>query len=442
VSGVLVRTLEFMGLWRELSRPPPVLRRRQEARLRATVRAAHADVPFWRARLDAAGVRPEEVRTLDELRRLPVLGKEELRAAGEEAITSRAVPREGLRRSHTSGSTGQPLAIRMTAAEWRRHRLFELRALLRAGLRPRDRLVILGPVQPIERGLLQRLGLFRADRLSVLLPVEEQARRLQELDPTILWTYTSVFRALLAHLDGRLERVCRPRLLINSAEVIDPGLALVAPGHRLPYRNFYGAVEVGRIAWSCPGGEGLHVNVDQVVLELLPPEAGPLADDPALGEVVVTTLGRSTVPLIRYRLGDLCRRLDGPCPCGCTFPRITAPIGRAVDLIRLPSGALRSPFGLHASLRQVTAFAAFRVVQRALDHISIEYVARRPLEAAELARLEERLAAYLREPVRIEFVAVPEIARRNGKLREFESLMASGDGGSRTALTPEARHLA
>ena len=280
--------------------------------------------PFYRNLWADAGVRSGQLRTLDDLRRWPVVTKQQLKQAGDRCLSGGQRSAEDVS-FRSSGSTGNVFETWVSRSERRTRLLIEFRTLMAMGFRPRDRLAVLGPIRARSPRLHERLGLYRTEVLTVDLSAGEQVAALRRFDPTILWAYPDTLQSLLAQLDGPLHEVTRPRLLITSSAVLPAGL-----GTRLradlgcEFFSSYACSEVGRLAAECPAHRGLHVNADHVIVEF---EEQDWLRDAGLGVVTVTALNAFRMPLIRYRLGDFSRPLTGRCPCGCEFPRIEAPLG-------------------------------------------------------------------------------------------------------------------
>ncbi|MGB5296423.1 MAG: hypothetical protein WBP34_15895, partial [Thermoanaerobaculia bacterium] len=308
-----------------------------DRRLRALVRHCYDRVPYYRLLLDEAGVDPDQIRSVADLERIPVSTKQDLRRASEASLLSRDVDLDQCGHEFTSGSTGEPFKVYLSEDEVRRRRMVQLRSVLAVGMKPWDRLAVLGPVRWRRPGLLHRLGIFQRVNIPPLISIEEQIDRIRAFRPSILWAYPGALHALLDRISGRLEEVCQPRMLITSAETPDRLLQLAGEELPSPLFNFYGSIEAGRIAWECPAHEGLHVNVDQAWLEIRPVQEA--TSEPGLGEVIVTALNSRTMPFLRYRLGDLTRWLGQRCSCGLALPLIEAPRGRLYSPIQLPSGA-------------------------------------------------------------------------------------------------------
>jgi phenylacetate-CoA ligase len=386
-------------------------------RLRRLVEYAWANVPYYRALWERAGFEPRDLRSVADLRRLPITTRDELRAAGPDGV-GRGVDLAACRAARTSGSTGKPWTVYRTHGEHRLRRALEFRSMRCAGVEPRDVMASLGPLRDVPRSPLRWAGLYRTLQVSPLAAVGEQIRRLREIRPSVLWVYPSALRALLGD-GGTLASVIEPRMVITSAEPLDDLLRRRAGADdgRFVTRNFYGSVEIGRIAWQCAVGDGLHVNADSVILELEDDR-----DVPGAGKsVVATNLLSHAMPFIRYRLGDLCEPLEGDCPCGAPLPRIKAPVGRDWDVIRLPSGRLLSPWGFNVYVRALDGLLQFRFVQTSLDRLRVLLRFSTPPAAGTLAAFREQLLRHVGEPMRIDLELVDAFEEGALKFRSFLS---------------------
>jgi phenylacetate-CoA ligase len=370
----------------------------QLRKLQRLVRHAYEHVPHYRSRMQRAGILPEDIATLEDLRQLPVTTKEDLRQAG---ITALSIDAGDLLTLDTSGYSGKPFTVRLTPHEYRRRRLREFRALLRAGVRPLDRMVVLGEERQRPRRLHRKLGFYRLEVISGTFPVEEQTRLLREAEPTVLWAYPTMLRSVLLRQDNRLSRVARPRMLITSAEVFDPVLRdQITNDRAMEMFTFYAAMEVGRIAAECRAHGGLHIEADAVLVELLN------GDRPAapgeLGRVVVTSLDQYAMPFIRYELGDLCAARETACPCGWPTPLLNAPMGRNSDMLTLPDGSRLSGMRLGLVLRAEADLRQFRFVQECVERLEAQLVFPSPPAQERLEALRERLEAAVGGQLRVD----------------------------------------
>jgi phenylacetate-CoA ligase len=401
-------------------------------KLKHVVRHAYEQVPYYRARMESAGIRPEDIATLEDLRRLPVTTKDDLRQAGDTALSAGAAELITL---HTTGYSGKPFAVRLTPNEYRRRRLREFRALLRAGVRPSDRMAVLGPESQRPRRLHRRLGFYirlsaAYHRLEVIrgtLSVEEQTRLLKEADPTVLWAYPTVLRSVLLRQDNRLSRMAQPRMLITSGEVFDPVLRdQIAKDCPVEMFNFYGVVEVGRIAAECRAHAGLHIEADAMIVELLNGDRPAAPGEP--GCVVVTSLDQYAMPFIRYELGDLCAAREVACVCGWPTPLLDAPMGRNADMVTLPDGSRLSGSRLIFALRAEADLRQFRFVQESADRIEAQLVFPSSPSEDRLEALRKRLEAALGGQARVDIRLMEEIRQEGAKFKDFVSRLPAAQG--------------
>jgi phenylacetate-CoA ligase len=261
------------------------------------------------------------------------------------------------------------------------------------------------------------LGIFRSRNISRFDSPEQQLRELQRFRPTVVWGYATVARTLLPLVDDQLDRIMRPRLYINAGEVLDPHLrARLRESLGADMTDLYGSTEVGIIAAGCSARRGLHVHADAVVLECLGNDGAATPDE--RGAAVVTCLGARAMPMIRYRVGDLFRWLDGPCPCGSAMPLMQAPIGREADALRLPGGRRLYPGECEAFVgrREVLQY---RFTQEAPQRVRVEVVLRHEAARADLAALRARVAACLGDGVEATLEVLEAFPDRAIKFRTF-----------------------
>jgi phenylacetate-CoA ligase len=414
----MLETLEFVGLIhrKTWSRERlDSLRRRKLQRL-----AAHAyeRVPYYRRLMDQAGVKPANIREPADLRRIPITTKADLRRAGQDCLASGM---DATIVQHTSGHSGVPFEVRMTAAEARTRRLREFRMLIGIGVRPRDRLTLLGPVHTRPKRLHRALGFYRMDVIPLLLAPEEQLRRFRLAHPDVLWAYPSALQTVLHYAGCGLRDLARPRFLINSSAVMTPLFRerLLAETPEMEIVNIYGSAEAGRIAAECRSRRGLHVEDDAIILELL--EDGSPVEPGREGTAVVTCLDQFAMPLIRYEQGDICRERLESCGCGWQTPVLDPPTGRQSDMLTLPDGKKVSPDRIDVSLRHETDLLQYRFVQDRLDRIQAQLCFRCPQTPAKLAELQRRMEEATGKGITVDIEVVEEPKFDSVKFKVFVS---------------------
>ncbi|MEJ2716419.1 MAG: hypothetical protein P8182_04665 [Deltaproteobacteria bacterium] len=412
--------LELRKALRNQKRASSDLEALRERKLRAVIRNAYDHVPYYRSLFREAGLSPEDIRTVEDLRNVPITTKDDLRAAGLENRTAQWADLSKCCERATSGSTGKPFAAHLTDSELKTVRMVQMAAVLSIGFRPRDRYAHIGGAQSFPRRLHHRLGMYRRKAFPISLPTEVFVQRLKEYQPTIVLATPSALRSLLHNLDYPLSRVIRPRIFISGGEVFDNMVKnRIAADLDAEWFDSYGAYECGQIAWECARHEGLHVNSDYVILECLQGEEA--VEGEQAGTAIVTNLIAFAQPFIRYKLGDLCRPLNKQCSCGRSLPLIDHPIGREEDMVKLPSGKLLTANLFHYAVGEFTGIDQWRVIQESEDRFVLKLVMPEKPDGEMLRELEATLLEYLREPVSVDIQLVDFMEEETTKFRTFTS---------------------
>ena len=394
------------------------LERLRSRRLRAVIRNAYKHVPYYRTLMKSAGVSPEEIRAPEDLQKLPVTRKEDLRAAGLERITADWADLSRCTEALTSGSTGKPFAIYRTRKEEVTRLQFQMAALLSIGFGPRDRFGMLVPKWDAPRRIHTALGLYRRSVIPCALSQEEQIQRLRELKPTILWTSPSAMRSLIHNTGSHLREVIDPRILLLNTEVYDDLLKQQLESQLdAEIYNFYGAGEFGRIAWECKTHEGLHINSDHMIVESLN------GDRPAgfgnRGTTVITSLYSFAMPFIRYNLEDISVLSNGACSCGSPLPLMDAPMGRELDLLVLPNGARVMVHEWMSRLREFQEIQQFRIIQETIDTVTLEVALCRTVDDGVCERIRTLMEDAVDGSLKVHVVPRDFITTQASKFRNF-----------------------
>jgi phenylacetate-CoA ligase len=408
----------------------------RDAQLRRLVAHAYGRVAYHRRRFDERGARPGDIRSADDLVRLPTTSRRALQAAPVHEVLERGADPGRLIEHRTGGSSGRPLALYRTWSEARTGMAIRLRMLHDLGVRVSDRRAGIAveprPRHPRDRGrprrALMALGVFRKASLDVRMGLPAVIGQLCRFRPDVLLGYPSVLARVAEVVTDEVRARLTPRLIVSGAEPLTPLVReQIARGFGAPVRDWYGANEVGMIAWDCQETGFFHVADHGVVLEVL--AAGRPAAVGEAGEVVVTALHGFTMPFIRYALGDVAVRGPAPCPCGAPFSTIAALEGRTWDTFVLANGRIVHPTMLMRIAADVGRgfIRQFQFVQERGDRVVVKVV---PLTAAspgELATMHERMRRVLGPGTDLEIRFVPGIeAEPNGKFRVARSLLAPG----------------
>ena len=308
-------------------------------RLRATLRTAYDRVPHYRRAFDAAGIGPDALGSLADLARFPFTGKADLRA--EYPFGMFAVPREQVARVHaSSGTTGQPTVVGYTQGDLDTWAELMARSIRAAGGRPGDLVHVAYGYGLFTGGLGAHYG---AERLGcTVVPVsggmtERQVRLIVDFEPRVIMVTPSYFLAILDEMDRQgvdPRATSRESGIFGAEPWTDDMRRAVEERSGVRAVDIYGLSEVMGPGVSQEAGEtqdGLHVWEDHFLPEVVDPVTLELLPDGEVGELVLTSLTKQAMPVVRYRTRDLTRLLPGT--AYPAFRRMAKVTGRTDDMM-------------------------------------------------------------------------------------------------------------
>jgi len=436
-------------LWDGISRSnfggvsPDDLKRLQEKRLRRSIMHAYGGSKFWHEWFDRAGVKPDEISSAEDLRKLPLCTRSELalRPFEERRIGN---PKSFVR-APTSGTTGFLMPGCWSGAfndYWASVVYFRMRALGGIGLfdkvlcltytTPRKtgetraaaswlpvirRKAVLGLLEPI----LSKVGEGVYRRLYFSNGIEEILPEIIRANPALVWGVTSQVRLLADAASAGKAPGLHPKAVICGGDCLDDASrAYFESTFGCPALGMYAANEVGFIAMECREKVGMHVMADSMIIEVLR-DGEPVAPG-ELGELVVTTLLNDAMPLIRYNLADVVKTTDEACPCGRMTPLLKSVEGRTEDLLILDGKRMVSSRDI-ASILNSDPTLACQITQEEVGRFKLRFFALDEPPAREQASaLVGRLRRVLGEEASIEVaMEVPRADKR--KLRVTTSVL-------------------
>jgi phenylacetate-CoA ligase len=362
----LMRAFEQVLTARRWSREQ--LRAAQFAALSTLVEAAYEHLPFYRDKYDTAGFHPGQLRGFNDLPRIPLLTKDELRRAELFRLPSTA-DNPDVRLLASSGSTGMALRIyRDDASLW--HFTAYNTSLYYQWCNHKPLVDVLYCVDmatdSIDFALADLLRTTVAEErlLPVTAEPEEIIARIDDLRPTFISTYPSTLRAVAIALDRCRRTYEYLQVAHLTSEMLDDAtrrlLRRVFPKARLV--ETYTSTEAGLVGYRCPKTEQWHLAEDGLIPEIVDKDGIPTE---GLGRLVVTDLTNRATPIIRYAgLGDLCRWEPSECACGTVHRSLAELAGRVADLIALPDGRTLSPYAVTNALEEMPAIYQYQVVQQ------------------------------------------------------------------------------
>lgn len=308
-------------------------------RLQNAVRWAYGQVPVYRDRMDQSGVKPQDVRSLADIRLLPFTQKDDLRDNYPFGLL--AVPLDQVVRVHSSsGTTGKPIVVAYTRADLHTWTECVARVAVAAGVRPKDIAQVAFGYGLFTGGFGLHYGLERVG--ATVIPAssgntERQVVMMQDFGTTALIS-TSSYALHIAEVGEELgvDFAQLPlRVGLFGAEPMSDGMrAELERRLSISATDNYGLSEVmgPGVSGECEVKDGLHVNEDHFLVEVLDPESGEPVEDGEQGELVFTALTKEAFPVLRFRTRDLSHLVTEPCVCGRTFVRMAKVRQRTDDM--------------------------------------------------------------------------------------------------------------
>ncbi len=415
----MTNPLAIWGVVRGRHADEQTVARRASARLVRLVRHAAARVPYYRDLFARAGLAPESIRGLEDLERIPLTSREDLQPLPISARVAEGVPERTLKELSTSGSSGRPLLIKVSAGDEEINQALLLRTLIHYGMKPwHSKMSMVGKDKlPVDDSWHAKLGLYRRLYISARWPPDRWVTELERTRPDYILGYCLTLRLMARALRERGVDGVRPRGILTTAGVLDEGAREeIQQAFGCPVVDLYASWEGGIMAWECRACGGYHVNADWVIVEIL--KDGRPAGPGEEGEVVITNLHSMGMPFIRYRQNDIAARHPGAPACGCGLPLIRSIWGRTADMIVLPSGRMASPHAFMVALDRTPGLAKWRLVQVEKARFRVETVPGPELNAEAEESVRKELYNLVGRPVQVDIVRVDHLpAGEGGKYR-------------------------
>ena len=351
----------------------------QNERLAATVRRVYENVPFYRSKMEQAGVTPDDIRSIDDLHKLPFSYKQDLRDTYPYGLF--AVPMKDVVRLHaSSGTTGKQIVVGYTRNDLDVWDECVARALTAAGCTDEDIVHVSYGYGLFTGGLGADGGAKRIGATAVPVSsgnTQRQVTILKDFGSTILCCTPSyaLHIAEVLYASGYTKDDIKLKAGVFGAEPwtnemrrkIEEMLGLTA-------YDIYGLTEIigPGVAFECKEQTGMHVNEDHFIVEVIDPDTGEVLPEGTQGELVFTCITKEAFPILRYRTRDIGVITRGKCSCGRTLVKMTKPRGRTDDMLII-RGVNVFPSQIETVLLEKGYTANYQiVVDRANNFDSIE----------------------------------------------------------------------
>ena len=388
----------------------------QLKRLKQTVRQAWTNVPFYRDSFSKLSIKPKDITSLKAMQILPLTTREDLRLNYPFGML--AVTKEQVVRLHTSsGTTGKPKAIFFSKKDVDRAADLIARCLIMTGVKKDDVLQNMMTYGLFTGALVMHYG---AEKVGVLVipagpgNTNRQIALMQDFKTTTLHLTPSyaLYLASVMHnegLDPKKDFFLR-RAYLGSEPYSEETRNKIEKFFGIDVYNSYGLSEMNGpgVAFECMEKYGMHLWEDNFIMEIIDPETGDKLPEGEKGELVLTTLCREAMPILRYRTRDIAMIIPGKCKCGRTHRRISRIIGRSDDMIII-RGVNIFPQQIERVLMGIKAVAQnYQIVLEAYDQMTVRVEISKDLFDGRVEHLVN-LQNEITEKLRSEILVKPKV---------------------------------
>jgi phenylacetate-CoA ligase len=364
-------------------------------KIKAIVLYAYENTDYYRQLLDNKGISPSEIKTLDDLAKVPPLTKADIQN-NSESLLSKTFDRASLIKDASGGSTGEPTVFYKNLEYQQLRAADQLRHDRWSGWDIGDRFALiwgaqrdLKASQSFREFIISRYvaRIWELDAFDMNKNrMEAYVKTLQKIKPKMVLGYANALVAFSEYLmKYHPDHGISPKGIISSAETLtEAKRKIIQSAFKCKVLNRYGSREVGLIASECSEQNGLHINADNIYVEIVKDgKPVPLGES---GDILVTDFSNKAMPLIRYKLGDVGRLGVNSCTCKRTLPILKSVEGRSGDFFVAADGSLvHGEYFTHLFYGELDV-KKFQMIQNSLEHVHLKIV----------SVSEDRKAQYLK----------------------------------------------
>lgn len=401
------------------------LKHDQEKQLRHLIEFTYENVPYYRNLFKSLGLLPKDVRTMEDLEKLPILTKDIIKEHWEEFKPANLSSIKHYQWA-TGGSTGTPMQYRISKSDRFLGGAMLYRGWGYGGFELGDKMVILAgssldvgkkshlttKVHEIARNIRKLSSFDMGER-----EMRKYAGALNSFRPRFISGYASSIYFFARWLEENQISVSSPEGVFTTAEKLFPHMRkTIGNAFDCDVYDTYGLNDGGVSAYECPEHAGLHIDTERSIMEVVDSEGHQM--DRGEGQILATSLHNYAMPFIRYTTGDDGHITDDACGCGRGYPLLKEILGRTTDVLFTPEGKnIHGWFFLYIFWDYGKGIKEYQVVQETLEKIVVKIVPEEDFDESQLTRIREVVAK--RSPGwDIEFKYVDAIDRtRAGKYK-------------------------
>jgi phenylacetate-CoA ligase len=404
--------------------PKEKLEQIQLTKLKKMVHHAYDSVPYYRTMFNNLKLSPDDIKSVEDLEKIPITTKKDLTANFPNKIMSSVANIDACSLEQTSGSSGFVLNV-MRSPQTREYELaLVMHALFECGMKMHDLMFVIEDPRSQhkdQKSVLNRFGMMRKFRMSVYEDPRIILKNLQEKQPDVIYGYPSVL-FLISNImkNENIELKKYPKFIVSVSENLrDKFREVVEETFRCPIYNHYGSTEFPRVSWQCKNKDPLHINADSHVVEFIS-EGKPVKNKRGL--ITITSLYNFGMPFLRYGINDVAQSIeDKHCDCKRGLPLMSSIEGRTDDFLVDSDNKVISPKILCYELDDINGIIEFSVLQEEKGHAEITMVKGPKYSEKEVTDTLERINKWTHGKIELKVIYTNSIVREKKKLRAVVS---------------------
>lgn len=378
---------------------PKQLTEYQNERLSNLISHAYESVPYYREKMDERGISTKDIKTIDDLFKLPILTRDVLQSRFDD-LRSQTVSQHDLIYRETGGTTGEPVQVISGQNNYAFEKSAQLRGRGFSGWRRGKPMLVLtggSVIEPKDQDFVRKIGWKLSGR--VFMPafemsednIGEYAQTIERHNIEFIRGYSSSIYQLAHYLQQSDYNVSVDGVL-PTADVLYENQRKVIEEELGDVYKYYTATEISSLAYQCEHSK-YHISDEHVFIEVL--NDGERVGKGERGALVITTLQNYAMPLIRYKIGDVGKLGGNSCPCGRNLTQISELSGRTTDFLKAQDGRLVSGLFIPHIFRKTKTIEQVQVCQPSEDRIIVNIVRGDNYDDSEIDMIREVLIEYL-----------------------------------------------
>ena len=399
----------------------------QAKKLRAIVKHAYEYTEFYHRKFKDADVRPEDIKSVEDLTKIPITTKSEVRKNYPERIVSKNVDISKCIVASTGGSTGVPLKIVYDERADDYSKAVNLRSFMENGLKFTSKWIdVTNPAHIVNKKWFQHIRILSPKYVSTTMDVKSQVSIIKDFNPEVISGFSSSLFLIAKEIKENGITKINPKSVFGTAEMLDENdREYINSVFGVKMIDLFGCVELNRTAWECSEHIGYHMDTDSVVIEFIKDREQVAPGE--RGEIVYTGLYNYAMPLIRYAIGDIGIPSDEKCPCGRGLPLMKIVEGRKDDFVISQDDRIISPRVFSDLMKRISGIDRYKIIQESREKIVVQIVKGDNFSQGTIEHIKKEFRYVLGENIVIESEIKEEIPREpSGKLRKVISKVNRG----------------